>query len=66
MEFRTVDDLKKYLEKLEKYRHHPEDYIFGIEIEGALVDKEGKPLAVKEIIPQLNRIYQDFDFGEEA
>jgi len=66
MEFRTVDDLKKYLEKLEKCRHHPEDYIFGIEIEGALVDKEGKPLSVKEIIPQLNRIYQDFDFGGEA
>ena len=66
MEFRTVDDLKKYLEKLEKCRHHPEDYIFGIEIEGVLVDKEGKPLSVKEIIPQLNRIYQDFDFGGEA
>ncbi len=66
MEFRTVEDLKKYLKKLEKCRHHPEDYIFGIEIEGALVDKEGKPLSVKEIIPQLNRIYQDFDFGGEA
>lgn len=66
MEFKTVEDLKGYLEKIEKRKHHPEDYIFGIEIEGALVDKEGKPLSVKELIPQLNNIYQDFDFSGEA
>ncbi len=66
MEFKTLDDLKKYLQLLEKHRHHPEDYVFGIEIEGALVDKEGKPLEVKELIPHLNNIYQDFEFGGEA
>ncbi|RLF46623.1 MAG: hypothetical protein DRN29_04900 [Thermoplasmata archaeon] len=66
MEFKTLDDLKRYLQLLEKHRHHPEDYVFGIEIEGALVDNEGKPLEVKELISHLNNIYQDFEFGGEA
>ena len=66
MEFRTLDDFKRYLQMLKEHKHHPEDYVFGIEIEGALVDKEGKPLEVKEIIPALNSMYNDFEFEGEA
>jgi len=66
MEFRTISDLKKYLSMLEQKRHHPEDYVIGIEMEGALVDAEGKPLDVKDLIPKLNSIYHDFEFDKEA
>jgi len=66
MEFLSIEDLKKYLEMLQQRRHHPEDYVIGIEMEGALVDTEGRPLEVKELIPKLNSIYQDFEFDKEA
>lgn len=66
MEFKTVDDLRNYIQTLEKHRHHPQDYIVGIELEGALVDAEGKPLDAKEIISHLNEMYHDFQFTEEA
>ena len=66
MEFGSISDLKKYLLMLEEKRHHPEDYVIGIEMEGALVDTEGKPLEVKELIPKLNSIYHDFEFDKEA
>ncbi|HEC89803.1 MAG TPA: hypothetical protein ENI44_04405, partial [Thermoplasmatales archaeon] len=66
MEFRTIDDLKEYIKFLEKHRRHPKDYVFGIELEGALVDEEGKPLDAKEVIPRLNEIHQDYEFSEEA
>ena len=66
MEFRNIDNLKKYLSMLEKRRHHPEDYVIGMEMEGALVDAEGRPLEVKDLIPKLNSIYHDFEFDKEA
>lgn len=66
MEFKTIDDLKNYLQNLEKHRHHPKDYIVGIELEGILADVEGKPLDAKKIISQLNTVYHDFQFSEEA
>jgi len=66
MKFNDINDLKRYLSLLEKQRHHTQDYIFGIELEGALVDKYGKPLDVKDLIPELNKMYQYFQFDREA
>lgn len=66
MEFRTVEDLEKYLHTLRKHRHHPEDYVFGIELEGIVADSKGKPLKAKEIISHLNNIYHGFSFTGEA
>jgi len=66
MEFKTVDDLKKYIKLLDHQKHHPEDYVFGIELEGALVDTEGKPIEAKEVISYLNNVYHEFEFAEEA
>ena len=66
MEFKTLDDLKRYIKLLDHQKHHPEDYLFGIEIEGALVDTEGKPIEAKEIISYLNNVYHEFEFAEEA
>ena len=66
MEFKTLDDLKKYLTFLKKHRRHPKDYVFGIELEGALVDKQGEPLNAKQVIPRLNEIHQNYEFSEEA
>lgn len=68
MEFKTVEDLKNYLKNMQNFRkrRHPQDYIFGIELEGALVDGDGKPLKADKLIPHLNSIYQDFEFGGEA
>ena len=66
MEFRNINDLKNYLRQLEKHRRHPQDYIFGIELEGALVNKEGKPLDASKIIPRLNQMHHDFEFDREA
>ncbi len=66
MEFRNIGDLKEYIQFLEKHKHHPKDYVFGIELEGALVDKEGKPLDAKKVIPRLNEIHQNYEFSEEA
>ncbi|MCD6474055.1 MAG: hypothetical protein J7K47_04020 [Thermoplasmata archaeon] len=66
MEFRSIQDLKEYIKELEKHRHHPQDYIFGIELEGALIDREGKPLDAGKLIPRLNQMHQDFEFDKEA
>ena len=66
MEFKSIQDLEKYLQMLKSKRRHPKDYVFGIELEGTLVDVEGKPLDAKEVIPRLNDIHQDYTFSEEA
>ena len=66
MEFKTIEDISKYLKMLENTKHHPKDFVFGIELEGALVDTEGKPINAKEVIPRLNQIHQNFEFTEEA
>ena len=66
MEFKTIRDLEQYLRLLEAKKHHPKDYVFGIELEGALVDTEGRPLDAKEVIPRLNDIHQNYEFSEEA
>ncbi|RKX95724.1 MAG: hypothetical protein DRP55_10205, partial [Spirochaetes bacterium] len=66
MEFKTIQDLEQYLRLLETKKHHPKDYVFGIELEGALVDTEGRPLDAKEVIPRLNDIHQNYEFSEEA
>ena len=66
MEFKSIDDLNRYLQMLENRRHHPKDYVFGIELEGALVDTEGKPLNTELVIPRLNDIHQNYEFSKEA
>lgn len=66
MELKTIEDLENYLRAWKEHRHHPKDYVFGIELEGVLVDNEGKPLETHELIPILNEMYQGFEFGEEA
>jgi len=66
MELNTIEDLKNYLQVWEKHRHHPKDYVFGIEFEGVLTDNQGNPLDTHKLIPLLNEAYQGFEFGEEA
>ncbi|HDN50919.1 MAG TPA: hypothetical protein ENG06_04000 [Thermoplasmatales archaeon] len=66
MELKTPDDLKKYLEGFKTHPHHTKDFVFGIELEGALVDTEGRPLDARETIATLNSIYHDFQFSGEA
>ncbi|MCD6367545.1 MAG: hypothetical protein J7L45_00500 [Candidatus Aenigmarchaeota archaeon] len=66
MDIRTINDFRRYLRKLKSRTHHPEDYIFGIELEGALTDSEGRPLKVRKIIPKLNEMFENFEFDKEA
>ncbi|KAA0000332.1 MAG: hypothetical protein FE047_01680 [Thermoplasmata archaeon] len=66
MELKTIEDLKRYVEILKKHKHHPKDFIFGLELEGILVDTEGNLLETKELIRRLNDTYYDFSFSEEA
>lgn len=66
MELKTIDDMKKYLKTWDEHGHHTEDYVFGMELEGVLTDMEGKPMETGELIPRLNDMYRNFEFGEEA
>ncbi|KAA0003168.1 MAG: hypothetical protein FE043_03070 [Thermoplasmata archaeon] len=66
MELKTIDDLREYLRTWDRHSYHTEDYVFGMELEGVLTDTEGKPLETSELIPELNSMYRNFEFGEEA
>ena len=66
MELQTVDDLKKYLNRWDSHGYHTEDYVFGLELEGVLTDTEGRPMEAQPLIPKLNGMYRNFEFGEEA